>query len=300
MESTTQHAVVCFGEVLWDLLPDKSLPGGAPMNVAYHLTKLGEKATLLTKIGDDDYGKKLMAVLSSSGIPTAFVQTDPVHPTGLVHARPNEFNEVVYEIAFPAAWDFISWEDGFDAVVQSADVFVYGSLAVRNEVSRATLYRLLQKAKTKIFDINLRAPHFEQSNLEHLLNSADVLKMNNHELELISDWYGTYQTLEERTHFLLDKFNLKTLIVTMGDAGALVNHQGTIYQYSGFKVQVADTIGSGDSFLAGFIHQTLQGASIEKALAFACGIGAFMATQHGACPAYHLSSIYELMDGKTA
>lgn len=300
MESTNQHRVVCFGEVLWDLLPDKSLPGGAPMNVAYHLKKLGEDPILLTKTGDDDYGRKLMDILSSSGLSTQYIQLDPLHPTGLVHARPNEHNEVTYEIAFPAAWDFIGWEDRFEDVVKNAEVFVFGSLASRNKVSRETLYRLLQMAKTKVLDINLRAPHFERSNLEHLLNSADVLKMNNHELMLIADWYHSTNSLEERTHFLLNKFKLQTLIVTMGEEGALVNHQGAIYRHQGFQVQVADTIGSGDSFLAGFIHQTLQGASIEKALAFACGIGAFMATQHGACPAYHLSAVHDLMASKTA
>src|ERR671912_769484 len=113
MEPLTQHAVVCFGEVLWDLLPDKSLPGGAPMNVAYHLNKLGVHATLLTKIGRDDYGDKLLDVLSRSGLNTEFVQVDGQHPTGLVYARPNENNEVTYEIAYPAAWDFIEWENRF-------------------------------------------------------------------------------------------------------------------------------------------------------------------------------------------
>jgi fructokinase len=300
MEPFSQHAVVCFGEVLWDLLPDKSLPGGAPMNVAYHLNKLGVPATLLTKIGHDDYGEKLLEILSQSGLDTEFVQVDQQHPTGLVYARPNENNEVTYDIAFPAAWDFIEWENRFTEVVQKAAVFVYGSLSSRSAVSRSTLNRLLALAQLKVLDINLRAPHFERATLEHLLQNADILKMNSSELMLLSDWYGTFTTLEDRTQLMMERFQLGTIIVTLGDEGAMVNHKGTVHRHRGFQVQVADTIGSGDSFLAGFIYKTLKGASIDEALTFACGIGAFMATQHGACPAYEIQSVDELIGSKTA
>ncbi|RYZ62072.1 MAG: carbohydrate kinase [Chitinophagaceae bacterium] len=295
MEQTSQHQVVCFGEVLWDLLPTKALPGGAPMNVAYHLKKLGANPVLLSKIGTDDYGKGLVDMLAAAGLTTDFLQVDYTHPTGLVYAKPNEYNEVVYDIVFPSAWDFIEWQDDFSTVLSKAPFFVYGSLTSRNNVSRNTLYRLLEEAKTKVLDINLRPPHFNRAHVEYLLAHADILKMNIAELELITGWFSQFSSTEERVQLIQDHFQIDTVIVTMGGDGALVNDKGKLYRHGGFKVTVADTIGSGDSFLAGFLSQLLRGASTEKALDFASGIGAFMATQQGACPDYQLSQITDLI-----
>src|SRR3982751_1498821 len=109
MEPSSQLQVVCFGEVLWDILPQGALPGGAPMNVAYHLKKLGNNPALITNIGLDDYGKKLVGLLEASGVSTEYFHIDYNHSTGLVYAKPNEHNEVTYDIVYPVAWDFIEW-----------------------------------------------------------------------------------------------------------------------------------------------------------------------------------------------
>lgn len=299
MVPSLQHPVVCFGEVLWDILPTGLLPGGAPMNVAYHLRKLGTNPALVTKIGLDKYGEDLVNILANSGITTDYFYVDYEHATGLVYANVNDHHEVVYDIVFPSAWDFIEWQAELDSLVKGAEYFVYGSLTSRNKVSRDTLSALLQVAKTKVLDINLRPPHFHRTNVEFLLQQADVLKMNIAELELITGWFSHFQTTEDRMKLMQDEFKINTLIVTMGGDGALVNHQGTIYSHPGFKVEVADTIGSGDSFLAGFLHQLLNGATVEQALTFASGIGAFVATQSGACPEYDLSEIDELIKSKS-
>ena len=287
--------MVCFGEVLWDLLPTKALPGGAPMNVAYHLKKLGANPLLLSKIGPDDYGKGLVDMLAANELTTDFLQVDFTHPTGLVYAKPNEYNEVVYDIVFPSAWDFIEWQDEFSAALAEAEYFVYGSLTSRNRISRDTLYRLLEEAKTKVLDINLRPPHFNRANVEYLLRHADILKMNIAELELITGWFSRFSTTEERVQLIQDRFHIDTVVVTMGGDGALVNHQGLVHRHEGFNVTVADTIGSGDAFLAGFLDRLLNGAGIEDALRFASATGAFIATQSGACPAYEVAQITELM-----
>lgn len=292
--------MVCFGEVLWDLLPSKALPGGAPMNVAYHLKKLGANPVLLSKIGTDDYGNGLVDMLAANGLTTDFLQVDYIHPTGLVYAKPNEHNEVVYDIVFPSAWDFIEWQEDFATILSGADFFVYGSLTSRNKTSRDTLYRMLESAKTKVLDINLRPPHFNRANVEYLLKHADILKMNIAELELITGWFSQFSSTAERVQLVQDRFHIDTVIVTMGGDGAFVNDKGTVYRHEGFNITVADTIGSGDSFLAGFLSQLLGGASTEKALHFASGIGAFMATQHGACPDYQVSQITELIQSTSS
>jgi fructokinase len=293
--SNTPHNIVCFGEILWDILPAGTQPGGAPMNVAYHLKKLGSDPALITKIGIDDLGKKLVNILSASGVSTEFFQVDYDHPTGIVHANPNEHNEVVYEIVFPVAWDFIQWDEEFTSLMGKAEYFLFGSLTSRNKVSRDTLYRLLEMAKTKILDINLRPPHFSRAHVEYLLNKADILKVNIHELELITGWFSEFQLPEDRTRVLQERFNIETIIVTLGGDGAMVNCKGAIHQHPGFSIQVADTIGSGDAFLAGFVHQLSSGYTAEKALEYACGLGALIATYNGACPAYQVQEVETLM-----
>lgn len=296
MEQTSQYPVVCFGEVLWDLLPDKALPGGAPMNVAYHLNKLGTSPAMISKIGMDDYGKGLVDMLSGQEVTTDYIQVDYNHPTGLVHAAPNEHNEVVYDIVFPSAWDFIEWKDEYTSLVQQARYFVYGSLTSRNKVSRDTLGQLLELANTKVLDINLRPPHFHRTHVEFLLQKADVLKMNIAELELITGWFSRFTSTEDRIKLIRDRFRIETIVITMGGDGSLVNDRGAVYRHNGYKVAVADTIGSGDSFLAGFLHQSLNGAPVDEALRFASGVGAFVATQHGACPHYEVSQINALIE----
>src|SRR5688572_29270738 len=284
MEGTLEYEVVCFGEFLWDILPSGALPGGAPMNVAYHLKKLGTNPALITKIGLDDHGEKLVNLLAESGVSTEHFQVDYDHSTGLVYAKPNEHNEVVYDVVNPAAWDFIQWDEEFTDLMAGAQFFIYGSLTSRNKVSRDTLYQLIDIAETKVLDINLRAPHYHRSHVEYLLGTADILKMNIAELELITGWFSHFTNTTDRIKLVQDQFNISKIIVTMSGEGALVNDAGTIYHHAGYNVQVADTIGSGDAFLAGFIHKLSKDAAIQNALEFASGMGAFVATCSGACP----------------
>lgn len=299
MKQLPQNKVVCFGEVLWDILPSGALPGGAPMNVAYHLKKLGTQPAVITRIGLDDYGKGLVNLLSETGVTTEYFDVDYDHPTGLVYANLNDHHEVMYEIVYPSAWDFIEWKDEFVGLLQDAPFFVYGSLTSRNKVSRDTLGQLLEVANTKVLDINLRPPHFHRSQVEYLLQNADVLKMNIAELELITGWFSQFTKTEDRIKLIQDRFKIDTIIVTMGGDGAFVSDKETIHQHPGFKVTVADTIGSGDAFLAGFIHQLINGATTEDALEFASGIGAFIATQPGACPSYEREQVTELIRAKS-
>ncbi|MEI6949979.1 carbohydrate kinase [Paraflavisolibacter sp. H34] len=287
---------VCYGEILWDVLPGKALPGGAPMNVAYHLKKLGAHPALISRAGNDAWGEKLIHVLSDSGLPTDYVQTDDRHPTGLVNASVGDHNEVTYEIVQPVAWDFIDWQPSFPALLAGAEYFIFGSLTSRSAASRHTLFRLLENARTKVLDINLRPPHFQRSGVEALLEKADILKMNESELQLLSGWYHSHLTPEAGMRLLQDRFHLQTIIVTMGGEGAQVLDGGTLHRHPGYPVQVSDTIGSGDAFLAGFLYHRSRGASVAQSLAFACGLGALVATYPGACPDYPLSALTQLMN----
>lgn len=292
--SSLPHKVVCFGEVLWDILPTGPLPGGAPMNVAYHLKKLGMNPALITKVGDDNYGKDLLKILWDEGV-TVKYETDPAHPTGLVYANVGENHEMAYDIVFPSAWDFIEWQQEYEDIVSAAGYFVFGSLTSRNNVSMETLYRLVEAAKVNVMDINIRPPHFERKQAEYLLQRTDLLKMNLAELELVTDWFDQSGPATDRIKFVQDHFKIDQIIVTKGGEGARVNEHGKIYDHPGYKVSVQDTIGSGDSFLAGYLAQLLKGAGAEKALDYAAGIGAFVATKAGGCPDYEVEEIDKLM-----
>jgi fructokinase len=298
MSDKSIHKVVCFGEVLWDILPSGAVPGGAPMNVAYHLQKLNKNPALITRIGIDKRGQDLMNVFSQQGVCTDFFQVDDKYETGKVYAKPNEHNEVVYDIVMPVAWDFISWDDAFCELLDDAEFFVFGSLAARNKVSKDTLFRLLEIAKNKVLDINLRAPHYNRRIVEQLLRKADFVKMNLAELELITGWFSNHTSIEDRLKSIQDKFSISNMVVTMGGDGALLYMNGDITRHQGFKVDVVDTVGSGDAFLAGLLSQLLDNADREAALEFASGLGAFIATQRGACPEYDLKTVTDLMEEK--
>ncbi len=298
MENINHHKVVCFGEVLWDILPSGAVPGGAPMNVAYHLHKQQKNPALITRIGLDDKGKELINIFSDHGVCTDFFQVDYEHETGKVYAEPNEHNEVVYDIVMPVAWDFIAWEDGFSDLVSNARFFVFGSLAARNKQSKKTLLKLLEQAKSKVLDINLRAPHFNRRIVEELLTHADFLKINLAELELITGWFSEYTSIEDRIKSITDKFHISNIVVTMGGDGALLYLNGNAYRHNGYQVEVVDTVGSGDAFLAGLLSKLLDNTSPVEALDFASGLGAFIATQRGACPPYNIHDIENLIKEK--
>lgn len=294
------YPVVCFGEVLWDLLSNETLPGGAPMNVAYHLQKLGTPPALITRIGMDDYGKRLISHLSSQDLTTDYFQVDDdYHSTGLVYAIPNEYHEVVYDIVYPSAWDFIQWNDEYFDLVSKAEYFVFGSLTSRSKASRDTLSQLLEGANKKVLNLNLRSPHYHRLHVEALLQQADLLRLNIGELQLVTGWFSHFRSVQDRMKILQDQFSIETIMVTMGDEGVMVNDNGILHRLPGYKVEIADPIGSGDAFLAGFLHQKLQGSPTPEALQFASGLGAFIATRSGACPSYESCEITAFMSSAT-
>ena len=297
--TSKKYPVVCFGEILWDILPTGALPGGAPMNVAYHLKKLGIEPAMITRIGSDDWGKNLIRLMEQNNISTEFFQLDDTLETGKVNATINPNKEVTYEIVKPVAWDNIQWENKLETLVSDADNFVFGSLATRSEITRNTLFKLLEIAKFKVLDINLRAPHYNRQIIEQLLYKINLLKLNHAELELITGWFTKYQSDNDRIKVLQEKFSIPNIVVTKGENGALFNCNGIVHYHPGYRVVVADTIGSGDSFLAALLAKLLSDYTPGEALRFAGAVGALIASYNGACPDYNIDEISELMKTET-
>jgi len=288
-------SIVCFGEMLWDVLPTGKQPGGAPMNVAVHLKNLGHDPKMISRVGNDDLGHELVAFVAEKGLDTTYIQTGRTHLTGIVKANVSDKNEVTYKIVQPVAWDYIQYSDEIGEAVAQADMFVYGSLAARSATSVATLDQLLVKAKTKVFDVNLRAPFYDQEIVEPLMRQADVVKMNANELELISSWYHSEPDERKSMLFMVETFGLKTLCVTKGEEGAVLFMDGEFYQSAGFEVEVQDTIGSGDSFLAALLTSLSEGKAPADCVRFACGMGSLVATYRGATPEVTAEDVYSFL-----
>lgn len=283
--------IVCYGEILWDVLGGLELPGGAPMNVAYHLHKLGHTPALITRVGKDSRGDKLLELLRTHEMNADYIQLDLELPTGVVHAKAKADGDMLYDIVKPVAWDNIQSEVAAGKLVAEADFFVFGSLAARSKQSRDTLFELLEAAPHPVLDINLRPPHFDRPTLEVLLHKADTVKMNSAELELIAEWFGNYDRMEDRMQLIREQFRVRSVITTRGADGAVMNVDGDYFSHPGFRVTVADTIGSGDAFLAGLLAQISKGESPESALVFASALGALVTARSGGWPDYTIDEI---------
>lgn len=287
--------VICFGEVLWDLLPNGKVAGGAPMNVAYQTNNLGMRSKMVSRVGDDALGRELRAFLESKGVSTDWVQTDPKYPTGIVNVSLDEKGIPSYEIVQPAAWDHIECSDAMLESLNGADAMVFGSLSCRSEQSKKTLLALLNQASLKVFDVNLREPFYTRALLEELLPKANLVKVNDIELAILAGWYGMPGTEEEQMNALRNKFGFDRIIVTKGEHGAACLSDAGYCSVPGVSVKVQDTIGSGDAFLSGFLSRLFAGESDQACLRFANALGALTATKAGGTPNIHPSEIQALL-----
>jgi len=290
--------ILCFGEILWDVLPDKKVPGGAPMNVALHLKRLGMNVKFASRIGSDPLGKELKDFLDSVDFHQYLLQEGRHHPTGTVQVDLSDSNDPKYDIVFPSAWDYIEMTEELKQTAEGSELIVYGSLASRNEVSRETLQELLDNHNTyNVLDINLREPHYTKERTEILMNKADLVKMNEEELNVLAGWFTDTDNREEeeKVKSLSATFNCPVVCVTKGGNGAAMLYEGNYYRHPGYQVEVADAVGSGDAFLAALLHGYLSKGLPEKMLDIACATGAFVASRSGGTPDYGLEEVYEIM-----
>lgn len=287
----TKRSVCCFGEVLWDLFPDGKQIGGAPLNVALRLSSFGVNTTIVSAVGKDALGNEALEFIDERGLTTLFIQQNELS-TGNVPVVLDKNGSASYTIAKPVAWDQITYDKDSDHKISKVDALIYGSLACREQVTRTTLGRYLTKAHFKVFDINLRTPHYEKEVLFDLMNEADLIKFNDEELPLVCSMQtNTSNILEDQIRFIADATNTPTICVTLGNKGAILYMNNNFHRNEGYKVKVVDTVGAGDSFLAGLIYKLLGKCSPEEALDFACAIGALVASKSGANAVFSLDEL---------
>jgi fructokinase len=283
-----RNKVLGLGELLWDLLPERACLGGAPANFAHITMLMGDEGIVASRVGKDSLGQEALSHLKKLGLETGHVQIDGEHPTGTVKVELDNNGLARYEIAHPVAWDFLEWTQGWEHLAKTVDAVCYGSLAQRSEESRATIRRFVGAASTnavKIFDVNLRQSYYTQEILAESMRWADIVKLNDEELPKIVS-LSRLPAGEElpSAQRLIAAYALKLVCVTRGGRGSLLVRAADSHEHPGFQVRVADTVGSGDAFTAGLVHEYLRGASLDTMNEMANRVGAWVASEVGAMP----------------
>ena len=280
--------IVGMGEALWDCLPDGRKIGGAPANFAYHVKQFGFKSLAISAIGKDELGAEIVEKFNQRNLEHILETVD--YPTGTVQVTLDQKGIPCYEICEDVAWDNIPYTDRLDEIAHNCQVVCFGSLAQRNPVSRETINRFidsmpLAEDTLKVFDINLRQHFYTEETIVNSLNKCNVLKINDEELVIVSKMFG-YPELSQSDacRRILETYGLKMLILTCGTDGSYVfTSDETSFQPTP-KVQVADTVGAGDSFTGSFIASILKGKTISEAHKRAVEVSAYVCTQNGAMP----------------
>lgn len=277
-----------LGEVLWDVLPERTCLGGAPANFAYITTLLGDQGIVASRVGQDQRGIEARERMQELGLSADHLQTDPRYPTGTVNVKVDNQGLAQFDIAHPVAWDFLEWTPGWRRLAHEADVVCFGSLAQRSEESRATIRRFLganSQHAVKVFDVNLRQSYYSQEVVVESMKLADIVKLNDEELPKVMSLNGfSHRDDRSSVERLIEAYKLKLVCVTRGGRGSLLVRGRETSEHPGFRVKVADTVGSGDAFTAALVHEYLRGAPLDVMNEAANRVGAWVASESGAMP----------------
>ncbi len=284
-----QPLFIGLGELLWDILPTGRQLGGAPANFAYIAALLGNRSAVVSRVGADDLGREARDRCSSLGLDISHLQTDPSRPTGTVNVKLDAQGVADFEIVENVAWDNLEWSPDLKALAGVADVVCFGSLAQRREPSRGTIQQFLKTTREsclRIFDVNLRQNYYTPVILKTGFALATIVKMNHVELPIVLESVGLSPTEDEQAdaELLLEHYGLELVCITRAANGSILVSRKGNSDHSGFRIKVADTVGSGDAFTATLAHGCRHGLSLEAINEAANRMGAWVASQPGATP----------------
>jgi fructokinase len=283
-----KHTVVGLGELLWDLFPSGKQLGGAPANFAYISSLLGEEGIPASRVGNDDLGKEALQRLAALGLSTEYIQQDAAHPTGTVKVEVDRAGQPRFEITEFVAWDFLGWTHRWQELADLADAVCFSTLAQRSEHSRSAMRSFLLAMRSdamRVCDINLRPPFYNAQVVSESMRLATIVKLNHEELPRVMRLLDLdHREEEESARTLLLAYDLQMICVTRGNNGSLLLSCNERAEYPGFRVKVADTVGSGDAFTAAMVHGYLQGGSLASINENANRVGAWVASQAGGMP----------------
>ena len=277
--------IIGLGEILWDMLPTGKQLGGAPANFAYHVCRLGGNGWAVSAISDDELGREIKNTLSTKKLNTILEEVN--EPTGTVQVTLDATGVPTYDITEGVAWDHIPFTERIGNLAKETSAVCFGTLAQRSPESRATIHKFIESmpaGSLKVFDINLRQKYYDEKIISDSLRLADILKINDEELEIVSRMLCLTGTSEERCRAISREFNLKFVILTMGGDGSKVILEDRVHLSTPGKINIVDTVGAGDSFTAAFMLAYLRGESIEKAHTLATEVSSYVCTKAGAMP----------------
>lgn len=277
--------IIGLGEILWDMLPTGKQLGGAPANFAYHVCRLGGNGWAVSAISDDELGREIKNTLSTKKLNTILEEVN--EPTGTVQVTLNAAGVPTYDITEGVAWDHIPFTERIGNLAKETSAVCFGTLAQRSPESRATIHKFIESmpaGSLKVFDINLRQKYYDEKIISDSLRLADILKINDEELEIVSRMLCLTGTSVERCRAISREFNLKFVILTMGGDGSEVILEDRVHLSKPGKINIVDTVGAGDSFTAAFMLAYLRGESIEKAHTLATEVSSYVCTKAGAMP----------------
>ena len=279
--------IIGIGEVLWDLLPAGPQLGGAPANFAYHARALGAQACVVSRIGDDNYGRDILRRLEEQGIADGTVQMDDATPTGTVTVSLSGNGIPHFTIHGPVAWDRLVVTQPALNAIREADAICFGTLAQRSEPSRTSIQRLVAAATAgalRVFDINLRQNFFSREVVEQSLRLADVLKLNDGELLIVASMLNLTGSTQQQIEQLAQQFSLQLVCLTRGPAGSLLFKAGQWSDCPSVPIKIVDTVGAGDAFTAALVLGLLHQMELDEINTLADEVARHVCSCVGATP----------------
>lgn len=278
--------ITSFGEILFDVYPDKKTLGGAPFNFIYHIKKLTGSGNFISRIGDDELGKNILSLVSSSGIETKYIQIDKNYPTGAANANLDKDKIPHWQIELNRAYDFIEYNSDISRLIEEkSDCLYFGTLAQRNEKSRKTIQTLFGKKIKYFCDLNIRQDFYSKKIIESSLTASDAVKLNLEELDLVNDLLIKGKSgIEETARQIMNKYKIELLCVTQGSEGAsLFKEKDSDYCKIGIG-NIVDTVGAGDAYAAVLCLGYLNGWKISRINKLASEFAGKIVTFPGAIP----------------
>ena len=300
---STDQAVIIWGELLWDLFPDGAKVGGAPANVAWHVGQAGGWARLVTRIGDDEPGRRALAELGDL-VDTSLVQIDPERATGEVQVTLTG-DEARYRLVPGRAWERIACTDDAIGALGEASVMIYGTLAQRTAAGLEGWRAAIAAAHgrcLKVCDVNLRKTETIEVNegvaVLAALERADVVKVNDRELAALGDWLGWRDPIAEL------RKRPRVVAVTHGAQGSTLfgpeSRAGSI-EIAGVAARPGgDNVGCGDAYLAILVHGMTLGWDLASSGRAAARWAAAVAEVRGATPRFETARIDDLLEFEAA
>ena len=287
MKMVEKFHITGIGEILWDMFPDGAQFGGAPANFVCHSQALGATSHMVSCVGSDELGWRALGYLKENGVDTSTVAQSEERPTGTVEVELDAEGVAQYEFAANVAWDALMWSGALARAADEADVVCYGTLGQRSEFSKNTIQRFLKRTTNdclRVFDVNLRQHFYSKALIRDSLEYANILKLNNEELPVLSSSCGLSGSETAIVEQLREQYNLRLVALTQGPKGAILFTEDGLSECDGFTVEVKDTVGAGDAFTAAMTLGLLLGHKLDCINEHACRVAAFVCTQDGAAP----------------